>query len=299
MNKFLILVVLSLSLASCKKAAEDNYSVDSTAEAGQQVGDAMAAIDESGGTTNGSIAKLDFQANERAFARLAPNEISTSNALWKRIFSSAEAVSCNAVSFSACSSNQRVRTFDGCSTYAGGAMSGNVALNFSGTGAASCTIPMANDVVSRVPNYSITGLRGATFSVAATSTGQSLARTGASTFNFTNAGIRRSFVTPKGSTILDITTATGSAIQVTGNSRANRTISGGSLVVTNNISGVSCTVVPSSVQWSSGCNCPTAGQWSGSCSDSSQFTVAFTGTCGEATVTKGTGSNTVVLDRCQ
>lgn len=298
MNKLLILI-LAISLASCKKASEDNYSVDTTAEAGQQVGDAMASIDESGGTTNGSIAQIDFKANERAFARLAPKEISTSQALLKRLVSPANAVSCNAVSFSNCASNQKVRSFDGCSTFAGGQMSGNVTLNFSGSGASSCTIPNASDVVSRVPNFSITGLRGATFSVAATSSGQSLTRTGATSFNFTNSGIRRSFVTPKGETILDITTATGSAIQVTGNSRANRTLSGGSLVVTNNISGVSCTLTPSSVQWSSGCNCPTAGQWTGSCSDSSQFTVAFGGTCGEATVTKGSGSSTIVMDRCQ
>lgn len=298
MKKLLVLFI-AISVVSCKKAAEDMYSVDTTAEAGQQVGDAMAAIDESGGTTNGSISKLDFKANERAFSRLAPNEISTTQALLHKFISKAEAVSCSAVGFSSCSSNQRVRTFDGCSTFAGGQMSGNVSLNFSGSGASSCNIPAANDAVSRVPNFSITGLRGATFSVSATSTGQSLTRTGATTFNFTNAGVRRSFVTPKGETLLDITTTTGSAIQVTGNNRANRTVSGGSLVVTNNISGVSCTLTPSSVQWSSGCNCPTAGQWTGSCSDSSQFTVAFGNTCGEATVTKGSGSSTVILDRCQ
>jgi hypothetical protein len=298
MNKLLILII-AVSVASCKKAAEETYSVDTTAEAGQQVGDAMAAIDESGGTTNGSISKIEFQANQRAFARLAPYEISTTQALLNHFVSKAEAVSCSAVGFSGCTSNQRVRNFEGCSTYAGGTMSGNVTLNFSGSGASSCTIPAANDAASRVPNFSITGLRGATFAVAATSTGQSLTRTGATTFNFTNAGIRRSFVTPKGETILDITTATGSAIQVTGNNRANRTVNGGSLVVTNNISGVSCTLTPTSVQWSSGCNCPTAGQWTGSCSDSSQFTVAFGNSCGEATVTKGSGSSTIILDRCQ
>ncbi len=298
MKKLLILLI-AIAVTSCKKANEDIYSVDSTAEAGQQVGDAMAAIDESGGATNGGIAKLDFQANQRAFARIAPNHISTSQALINRFFSKAEATSCSAVTFSNCASNQKVRTFDGCTTYAGGQMSGNITLNFSGTGASSCTIPAANDVVSRVPNFSITGLRGATFSVSATSSGQSLTRSGSTTFNFTNSGIRRSFVTPKGDTILDITTATGSAIQVTGNNRANRTVNGGSLIVTNNISGVSCTLTPSSVQWSSGCNCPTAGQWAGSCSDSSQFTVAFGNTCGEATVTKGSGSSTIVMDRCQ
>lgn len=297
--KKLFVLILALSAVGCKKAADEMYSVDSTVEAGQQVGDAMAAIDESGGSTSGSIAQLDFQANERAFARLAPNDVLKPQPLWSRLLPKAVAVSCNAVSFSSCASNQRIRQFEDCSTYGGGSISGNVTLNFSGSGASSCTIPAASDAVSRVPNFSITGLRGATFSVSATSTGQSLTRTGATTFNFTNAGIRRSFVSPKGETILDITTNTGSAIQVTGNGRANRTLNGGSLVVTNNISGVTCTLTPSSVQWSSGCNCPTSGEWSGTCSDSSQFTVAFGNSCGQATVTKGTAANSVIMDRCQ
>lgn len=298
--KKLLITILVLSVWGCKKNASDEYySVDSTAEAGQQVGDAMAAIDESGGNTNGSIAKIDKKAIERAFARFAPNEISTSQAFMSRLFPNAEATACNAVAFSACSSGSRVKSFSGCSTFAGGEMSGNVTLNFTGSGVGSCTIPANNDVVSRVPNFSITGLRGATFSVTATSSGQSLKRTGGSTYEFTNSGIRRSFTTPKGTTLLDITTTTGSAISVTGNSRASRTVSGGSLIVTNNLNSASCTLTPSSVSWSSGCNCPTAGSWSGSCTDGANFEVAFGSTCGEATVTKGSGSSTVVMDRCQ
>ncbi len=168
-----------------------------------------------------------------------------------------------------------------------------------GTGAGTCTIPSANDTVSRIPNYSITGLRGATFSVSATTTGQSLKRTGATTFDFTNAGIRRGFVTPKGNTILDITTTVVSPIQVTGNGRTSRTVSGGTLVVANNLSGVSCNLQPTAVSWSVGCNCPTSGSWAGSCSDASTFSVAFGAVCGHATVTKGSEVNDVVMDRCQ
>jgi hypothetical protein len=203
------------------------------------------------------------------------------------------------VAFSTCSSTQKVREVTGCTTAGGGTMDGNITLVFSGSGASSCTIPLAADAVSRTPNYSITGLRGATFSVSALTTGQTFTRTGAGTFTFENSGIRRTFVTPKGKTLLDVTSATGSAISVTGDIRNNRTMSGGSLIVTNNLTSVACTLVPSGVQWSSGCNCPTAGSWAGTCSDSSAFSVAFGSTCGESTVTKDGVVSTVNMDRCQ
>lgn len=303
--KKLLLVLVAFSVWSCKKADTDaTYSVDSTAESGQQVGDAMAAIDESGGSTSGAITQNEIKSYERAFARLAQDDVSNAQAAFFRIFPQAQAAACGAVSFDACGTsgaNKRVRTLDGCSTSLGGAMSGNVSLTFAGTGASSCTIPVANDTVSRVPSFSITGLRGATFSVSATSTGQTLKRTGATTFDFSNTGIRRTFVTPKGSTILDVTTTVSSSspLTVTGNSRANRVVNGGPLVVVNNLTGVTCNLTASSVSWSTGCSCPTAGSWSGTCSDSTTFTTAFSSTCGQATVTKGTESSTVTLDRCQ
>lgn len=295
--KKLFIVLIALSIWSCKKAdSSGNYSVDTTGESGQQVGDAMASVDESGGNTNGAIASLEVQSYERAFARLANRDISTTQAALLRLFPQAQAASCNAVAFASCNANQKIRTLDGCTTFGGGVMSGNVTLNFSGTGAASCTIPMAADAVTRVPNFSLTGLRGATFSVSGS--GQTLTRVGATSFSFANAGVRRSFVTPKGDTILDISTSTTSPISVTGNSRSTRTISGGALNVVNNLSGVSCSISPSSVSWTSSCNCPTSGSWSGSCSDSTSLSVAFSSTCGQATVTKGTEVSTITMDRC-
>ncbi len=121
--KKMLIALIALSLFSCKKADSDaTYSVNSVAESGQQVGDAMAAIDESGGNTNGAIAKIEMQSYERAFARLAPNEISATQAAYKRIFPSALASGCNLSSFSTCSSGQRERVFDGCTTFAGGVM---------------------------------------------------------------------------------------------------------------------------------------------------------------------------------
>ncbi len=297
----LILILSTLFVYSCKKSATDDesYTVDATNETAQQVGDAMASMDESGGSTSGAVASLEIQSYQKAFARLSTGESPKSENIFKVLFPMAEAAACNTVAFSSCASNQKIRNVTGCSTAGGGTMDGNVTLTFAGSGAASCTIPGAADSVSRAPNYSITGLRGATFSVSATSTGHTLTRLNSTDFNFTNAGIRRTFVTPKGTTLLDVTSSTGSAISVTGNSRNNRTMSGGSLIVTNNLTSVACTLVPSSVQWTSACNCPTAGSWAGTCTDSSTFQVAFGSTCGETTVTKDGVATTVTMDRCQ
>lgn len=301
MKKTTLLLALStLLIYSCKKAdTDESYTIDSTNETAQQVGDAMASMDESGGTTTGAVASIEIQSYQKAFARLSAGETSKSENIFKALFPMAEAAACNTVAFSSCSSSQKVRTVTGCTTAGGGSMDGNVTLTFAGSGAASCTIPNSTDSVSRKPNYSITGLRGATFSVSAAGAGHTLTRTGATTFDFTNSGIRRTFVTPKGTTLLDVTAATGSAISVTGNNRNTRTMSGGTLVITNNLTSVACTLVPSSVQWTSACNCPTAGSWAGTCTDSSTFSVAFGSTCGETTVTKDSVATTVTMDRCQ
>ncbi len=259
----------------------------------------MASMDESGGTTNGAVTSFEIQSYQKAFARLSNGENSKSEKIFSALFPTAEAAACNTVAFGTCSANQKVKDVTGCTTAGGGTMAGNITLAFSGSGAGSCTIPLATDAVSRTPNYTLTGLRGATFSVSASSTGQTFTRTGATTFTFENSGIRRTFVTPKGTTLLDVTSSTGSPISVTGNNRNSRTMSGGSLIVVNNLTSVTCTLTPNSVSWTSTCNCPTAGDWSGTCSDSATFSVAFGSTCGETTVTKDGVASTVTMDRCQ
>lgn len=302
--KLKILVMMCfLVMFSCKKAEDSSsYSVDSTAESGQQVGDAMASVDEAGGSTNGSFSQMEqieFKHAEKTFARLTSDEPQRGSSLLQLALPEAQAAVCSLTGFSSCSANQKIKDFADCSTPGGGTLSGTVTLSFTGTGAATCTIPMNNDAVSRVPSFSITGLRGATFAVSATSTGQTITRVNATDFTFSNSGIRRTFVTPKGSTILDVTSSTASPITISGTTRANRVMTGGGLTITNNLTSVSCTLAPSAVAWEAGCNCPTSGSWSGSCSDATSMSVAFSGTCGQATVTKGADSSTITMDRCQ
>ena len=218
----------------------------------------------------------------------------------------AEAAVCSTSAFGFCSLtlNQEVRRLTGCTTPSGLAITGTVTLSFLGTGAVGnganyCSIPVTGDSVTRLPTYSITGKSGVVFSVAAVTTGQTITRTGATSFTFANTGIRRSFKNPSAVTILDITSSTTSPITITGGSRNARTLSGGGIRIVNNITSVSCSLSPAAVAWTTNCNCPTAGTWSGVCTDATTLSVAFSSTCGQALVSKGTDSSTVTMDRCE
>ncbi len=284
---FILPVVLGL-LSAC--AAD----ID---EIAQQVGDSMASVDESGGSS-GTLAELD--SSRKFFKRRAPSEISNG---WLETYvqPSAYAATCSAApGFGSCTSNAVTRTFADC-TVGGATFSGTV-VNTWGGGAASCTLSGATQHITRVPAFTVTGRRGATLTVSKTGTlGQRLtlsSGSGASSvFSMTNDGIRRAFTNASGTTTYDFTTATTSAITINGNSRTNRILSGGSLRVTNNLTQVTCDYVPTAVTWTSACNCPTSGSWAGTCSDGKSTTVSING-CGTASLTVGTVSTSVTFDRC-
>jgi hypothetical protein len=294
--KFIIFVILAVTVSSCKKAEETTYSVDTTEELAQHVGDTMVSLDESGGSSSGSLAALNTTGFEKTFVRLNKDYESFHFENW--VWPKAYAAQCGSMTFSTCSSGVRTKDFADCTLGLSSTMTGTITLNFTGSQTATCAIPLANDAVSRVPNFTMTGLRGATFTVKAVSTGQTVTRVDSTHFNFSNTGITRTFTTPKGEKILDVTASTSSPISVTGTSRNMRTMSGGGITIVNNLTSVSCTMTPTSVAWTSGCNCPTTGSWSGTCTDSTSMSVTFGSTCGEATVVKGTESKTVTMDRC-
>ncbi len=308
MRKLIYFAFIVLLVQACKKSdTEDStYSVDTTNESAQQVGDVSASVDEAGGNTNGSIttAALEIESAKKSFARLSGEELNTAK-ISSLFLPEAQAALCKDVAFGACVSTttgRRVRDFASCTTGGGGVITGDVALTFSNS---LCKIMSNGESVARVPNFTITGLRGATFTVNAPTTGQVVSRTGATNYNFTNNGIRRTFVTPKGVTLLDVTTTTGNASAVTpmtftGDNRTNRQINGGTLHVVNNLTSDACTLTPTGIIWTGGCTCPTAGNWTGSCSPSGKtFKVTFKTVCGEATVENtGEATRDVVLDRC-
>lgn len=287
-------VAVLMVLGGCGKS--DSADIEETA---QQVGDVMASIDEAGGNSSGSIAAVSVGEElgaRRAFARVAPSEVRDS---WlASIFApSAYATSCAFSSFSSCSSNVITRTWGGC-TIGTATLTGTVTFTW-GDGAASCTMSSSGHSVARDPSFTITGRRGGTMTVSKTGTvGQKITRgSSAGAFTFTNDGIRRVIASSGGETLFDFTTSTTSAISVSGASRSGRSISGGALRVTNNASGVYCDFTPSSVTWSSGCNCPTSGSFSASCSDGKSASISLTG-CGTADFTLGEDTQSLSFDRC-
>jgi hypothetical protein len=287
--KPVFLALMILTLASCGKKTSSSADIE---EAAQQVGDVAASIDEAGGS-GGAIAMLE-PGTDRTFKRYGYGPAPLHFGI-----PTANAATCGAATFGSCTSNTLTRTYGGC-TVGGGTFSGTVTLTWGGT-SSNCTLGAANDTITRVPNFTVTGRRGATLTVSKTgSIGQRLtwvSGTGSSkVFSFSNDGIRRAF-TASGTTLFDHTTSTVSAITVTGTSRSSRTLSGGTLRTTNNVSGLTCDFVPSSVSWSTGCNCPVSGSWSATCSDGTSSTLTHTG-CGTANFTLGADSTAVTFDRC-
>ncbi|MFH1263863.1 MAG: hypothetical protein V1495_10545 [Pseudomonadota bacterium] len=263
-------------------------------ELGQQVGDTMASVDESGGSS-GNLAR----AVRRTFDRWAPSELRPSP--FSYLLPEAFAASCASLTtFSSCVNNVITRTFDDC-TLGRGTFSGTITLTFVDDAVDdTCRMTAEGHSIARDPEFAVTGLRGATLTVAKTgAVGQKVTRSAtAGTFAFSNDGIRRTFKSPAGTTLFDFSTQTVDPITLTGTSRLNRTLNGGTLRVTNELTGVSCDMVPTNVTYAATCNCAVSGTWEGNCTDGEIAKVEITG-CGEATLTKDDRVQTVDFDRCE
>jgi hypothetical protein len=284
---------------ACGPAVSDSATTttDEVTEVGNQISDVSTSVDESGGAS-GNLAA--FQRAMKTYARISPREFQR-NGLADFLISRAEATTCSATTFSACSGNQIVRTFGGCTTY-DAIYRGTVTLTWGGASAA-CHPTAAGDTITRDPEYTITGPKGGTFLVTKSGaigeriTLSDFAATATRTQTFSSDGIRRVVKTPAGDTIYDYTHSTVSAVTVTGTSRTGRTMTGGTVRVLNNLTGSSCDYSPTAVTWTAGCNCPTSGSWAGSCSDGRSSNLQITG-CGTGSVTLGSVTKTVRFDRC-
>lgn len=270
-------LILVFGLSSCSNSDDDNALGGSSSDLMiQQIGESMVSLDESSGNNNGTFARSSFLE-----------------------------AACSGVSFGACgaiASATAVKDFNGCTIVGGLAtVSGTVTLTYSGSGSGTCTIPAIGDSVNRVPDFGATLIgNNGSFVTSALSTGQTLTRTGSGTFTFNNTGIRRVYSSGSGNAIADITTATTADITVSGTTRTDRVVNGGTLQVTNNLTNEVCNVTPNNVAWtSSTCSCPTSGTWTGTCSTGQAVSVAFTSTCGTINTMYGTASKTVTLERCE
>lgn len=320
MKKLVLFWAACIFLVGCKKN-DDTATVSDIEETAQQIGDIMASMDEQGGST-GTVASIDKIHYQKTFERYNedPPAAVASNVM-NILLAPAEAADCSTggvgAGWGVCSGRTLTRSFNGCSIGFGTVLSGDVTLTWTGGTNSNCSwgTPAAGATIKRIPNFTLTGRRGATLSVTAkrvdgttTSDGQLLTYVSGSSpnmvFHFTNDGVRRKFTAASSAVLFDQTTtvSTGSPLVVTGNARTNRVMNGGFLTVTDTLNGVICQFSPSNVTWSSStCNCAVQGSWSGTCDNGVSADLAING-CGTGTYsetsTSGTTTTTVTFDRC-
>ncbi|MFP5520692.1 MAG: hypothetical protein ACLGGX_12370 [Bdellovibrionia bacterium] len=245
-SQFFVISLVLLNILACGKNTsniEESTSVSATEEVGQQVADVLASVDEADGAAIAPISFLKMDQYEKTFKRYTQEKTPSLNI---GFLPKATAATCSSVSISACSASAKSRTFSNCDLATGSTLNGSVQFSFSGNGAATCTLDSNGDYVNRSPNFTITNSRGAEFEVTVPSgsTGQRLTKTGATSFSFSNTGVRRKFTSARGVTLVDTTTSTSSPLTLTGTSRSDRTLTGGTLVVTNNLNSETCSLTP-------------------------------------------------------
>jgi hypothetical protein len=281
---------LSLLVVGCKKEGLSDQG-----QIGASVGEVMASADESasGGSTTAMLPALPMLRTPDV---LRPP-------VWRRamnaltLIPSAYAASCLPVTYSACAAGVRSATFDNCNVGIV-TVDGSINLTFSET--AACNIATVGDSVNRTGSLTLSAL-GGSLAITTPGGGQMLTRT-ATGFTFAVPGMERVLTLPSGRTLFDISTMTTSPLVITGTSRADMVIAGGTLVVTHNLAGYSVSLTPDNLTWTPTCNCASSGSLTGTVSssgpdDGKTATVTITG-CGTADVTIDGDSESVTLDRC-
>lgn len=284
-------LMITLAASGCGSELLGVNASESTDELGQQVGDILASIDEMGGSSSGS-----YPLMMRPQAQLKQS-FDLRDSLDQWLIPRAEAASCQVgSSYSACFANTITRTFNGC-TFGSIQASGTVTLTWGG-GAALCIGSGAGSTITRSPNFTLANRRGATLTIQKSGTyGQRVTDLGASNYKFESDGIRRTYKNSSNYTSLDFSTETTAAMNISGGARSGRVLGGGTIKITNRLTGVSCSISPTSVTWGNNCNCATSGSFSGSCSDGKTISANIVG-CGSLRLTYDNDTSDVELDRC-
>ena len=191
----------------------------------------------------------------------------------------------------------RTATFNGC-TVGAIAVDGSVNLTFSD--AAACNIATVGDSVNRTGSLTLSA-PGGSLAITTPGGGQTLTRT-ANGFTFAVAGMERVLTLASGRTLFDISTMTTTPLTITGSSRADMVMVGGTLVVTHHLAGYSVSLTPNNLTWTPTCNCASSGSLTGTVSgggkdDGKSATVTITG-CGTADVTIDGDTESVTMERC-
>lgn len=204
---------------------------------------------------------------------------------------------CGTVATGACVNNVRTRNFDGC-TIRTLTFTGSTSFTFN-DGIVDNTCNFTNgQTLYRKPNWTITGARGWTIKAETTGTkGQQLTRVSNTTATFENDGVRRYATTANGEVITDFTTRTTEPVNINGIVQTGRVVTGGKFQITNNLTGVVCTVTPTNLTWDGSCTCAETGTIDGTCTDGTSYSVEM-GSCGSATISANGVTTSVNLGRC-
>jgi len=288
-------ILTAVALATLAAGCRNQGGVSDQGQIGAAVGEVMASADESanGGATTAMLPALPVL---RVPAELRPP-------VWRRAMGAltlippAYADSCLPVTYSACSAGVRTATFNGC-TVGAIAVDGAVNLTFSDT--AACNIATVGDSVNRTGSLTLSAPAGS-LAITTPGGGQTLTRT-ATGFTFAVPGMKRVLTLASGRTLFDISTATTTPLTITGSSRSDLVMVGGTLVVTHNLAGYSVSLTPDNLAWTPTCNCASSGSLSGTVSgggknDGKSATVTITG-CGTADVTIDGDTESVTMERC-
>ncbi len=287
---FVTAAALALLVTGCRKGE----GMADQGQIGAAVGEVMAGADESAqsGSTTAMLpaapvlrmpAELRPPAWRRALDALAP-------------LGSARAASCLPVTYSTCSAGVRTATFDAC-TVGAITVDGSIDLTFSD--AAACNIATVGDSVNRTGSLTLSAPAGS-LAITAPGGGQTLTRT-ATGFTYAVPGMERVLTLASGRTLFDISTMTSSPLVITGSSRADMAIVGGTLVITHNLAGYAVSLTPDNLTWTATCNCASSGSLIGTVTSGKDAgksaSVTITG-CGTADVTIDGDTESVTLDRC-
>lgn len=291
-------ILLSL-IISCRPVAEVAAEFNTNTELAEQVGDTMSSVDDAAGSLGTFAWSKQIQSAQKSIASYQQPKTISKLELLSKSLPMANAASCFGNGFSACSGGVITRNFNNC-MLGSASYSGTVTLTYAGPTSATCKLSAASDTVTRDPNFQVATAVG-TVVVAKTGTnGQMMSYVSGSgttkVFSMTNDGVRRT-ITVNTVLMYDVTTATTTAVTVTGSDRTNRVLNGGTIRFQNNLTTEQCDISPSAVTWSGTCTCATSGTWTGTCQTKGAFTMAITG-CGTANLTIGTETKAVTMNQC-
>ena len=277
----LTLSLLLLLCAGCRPLSQDEL-----ADVAQAVGELMASVDEA--AQGGGFAGLMLR-------RPAAFEPAWHERLLGSAWPSAEAhATCAGLPFSACDGGVRTRALDGC--YLGwGYLEGSVRLRFDDE---TCTLGAVGRGVTRTAEVTLRGPRAGTFLLDAGDGGVRLERA-AEGFTVTVPGFRRRWQREDGTPVSDVRARTLEPLQLGGEARPGRTLTGGVLEVRDEVSGTTVPLRAKGLSWDETCNCARTGAFTGTAAGGRGTVKVELASCGKAQVSlEGAAPTEVILDRC-